>query len=71
MVVNKRGDIHDLSENCITALHDTGWLVLIDEAELFPYRTLEAMHRIYDRAGVGVVLAWYATSVTQPQGSPR
>lgn len=55
--VNKRGNIHDLSENCITALHDTGWLVLIDEAELLPYRALEAMRRIHDRAGAGVVLA--------------
>ncbi|WP_350355654.1 AAA family ATPase [Serratia symbiotica] len=55
--VNKRGNIHDLTENSITALHDTGWLVLIDEAELLPYRALEAMRRIHDRAGAGVVLA--------------
>ncbi|WP_350355610.1 AAA family ATPase [Serratia symbiotica] len=55
--VNKRGNIHDLTENSITALHDTGWLVLIHEAELLPYRALEAMRRIHDRAGAGVVLA--------------
>lgn len=55
--VNKRGNIHELSENCITALHDTGWVVLIDEAELLPYRALEAMRRIHDRSGAGVVLA--------------
>ncbi|HBE9082333.1 AAA family ATPase [Serratia fonticola] len=55
--VNKRGNIHELSENCISALQGTGWVVLIDEAELLPYRALEVLRRIHDRSGSGVVLA--------------
>ncbi|MBS3893052.1 MULTISPECIES: AAA family ATPase [Serratia] len=55
--VNKSGNIHELSENCINALRGTGWVVLIDEAELLPYRALEALRRIHDRSGSGVVLA--------------
>lgn len=55
--VGKRGNIHELTENCISALNGTGWLIAIDEAELLPYRALEVMRRIHDRSGVGVVLA--------------
>jgi DNA transposition AAA+ family ATPase len=55
--VNKRGNIHELSENCINALRDTGKAILIDEAELLPYRALEVLRRIHDRTGVGIVLA--------------
>lgn len=55
--VNKRGNIHELSENCIGALRGTGWVVIIDEAELLPYRALEVIRRIHDRSGAGVVLA--------------
>lgn len=55
--VGKRGNIHELTENCISALNGTGWLIAIDEAELLPYRALEVMRRIHDRTGAGVVLA--------------
>lgn len=55
--VGKRGNIHELTENCISALKGTGWLIAIDEAELLPYRALEVLRRIHDRSGVGVVLA--------------
>ncbi|HBE9179093.1 TPA: AAA family ATPase [Serratia fonticola] len=54
---SKRGNMHELSESCITALRDSGRVILIDEAELLPYRALEVLRRIHDKAGVGVVLA--------------
>ncbi|MFB5082527.1 AAA family ATPase, partial [Raoultella sp. C349492] len=55
--LSKRGTIHELSESCITALSGTGRAVLIDEAENLPYRALEVIRRIHDKAGVGIVLA--------------
>lgn len=55
--VNHTGNIHDLSEECIQALSGTGWVVLVDEAELLPYRALEVLRRIHDRSRVAVVLA--------------
>lgn len=55
--VGKHGNIHELTENCISALGGTGWLIAIDEAELLPYRALEVLRRIHDRSDVGVVLA--------------
>lgn len=54
---NKSGSIHDMSNACIEALRGTERVILVDEAELLPYRALEVLRRIHDKAGVGVVLA--------------
>jgi DNA transposition AAA+ family ATPase len=51
------GTIHELSERCVEALKGTGWIVLIDEAELLPHRALEVMRRIHDRSRCGLLLA--------------
>ncbi|WP_235893713.1 AAA family ATPase [Limnobaculum xujianqingii] len=55
--LNRRGNIHELSDSCVNALRDSGRLLLIDEAENLPYRALEMIRRIHDKAGIGVVLA--------------
>lgn len=55
--VSKRGNIHDLSDSCVQALRDSGRLLLVDEAELLPYRALEVLRRLHDKAGIGIVLA--------------
>ncbi|HGW5506334.1 TPA: AAA family ATPase [Citrobacter koseri] len=55
--LNKRGNMHELSEACITALSDSGRLLMVDEAENLPYRALETLRRIHDKAGIGVILA--------------
>src|SRR5690606_19917001 len=55
--INRRGNMHDLSKACVQALRDSGRLLLIDEAELLPYRALEVLRRLHDKAGVGIVLA--------------
>ncbi|AHE72582.1 hypothetical protein M942_04675 [Enterobacter ludwigii] len=55
--VSKRGNIHDLSDSCVQVLRESGRLLLIDEAELLPYRALEVLRRLHDKAGIGIVLA--------------
>ncbi|WP_347253851.1 AAA family ATPase [Leminorella grimontii] len=55
--LNRRGNLHDLSDACINALRGSGRALLIDEAENLPYRALETIRRIHDKAGIGVVLA--------------
>ncbi len=55
--LSKRGNMHELSETCITALRDSGRLLMVDEAENLPYRALETLRRIHDKSGIGVVLA--------------
>ncbi|MGL9774989.1 MAG: hypothetical protein ACR5LG_16235 [Sodalis sp. (in: enterobacteria)] len=41
-------------------LRDKNWLVLVEEAELLPYKALEVLRRIHDRSGVAIVLAGMA-----------
>ncbi|EBF0135681.1 ATPase [Salmonella enterica] len=67
--VKKTGNIHELSEECIQALTGTGWVVLVDEAELLPYRALEVLRRIHDRSGVALVLAGMPRLLINLKGS--
>lgn len=55
--LSKRGNMHELSEACISNLKDSGRLIIVDEAENLPYRALETLRRIHDKAGIGIVLA--------------
>lgn len=55
--LNRRGNMHELSESCITALRESGRLLMVDEAENLPYRALETLRRIHDKAGIGIILA--------------
>lgn len=65
----RTGNIHELSEECIQALTDTGWVILVDEAELLPYRALEVLRRIHDRSGVAIVLAGMPRLLINLRGS--
>ncbi|EDA0818027.1 AAA family ATPase [Salmonella enterica] len=67
--VKKTGNIHELSEECIQALTGTGWVILVDEAELLPYRALEVLRRIHDRSGVALVLAGMPRLLINLKGS--
>ncbi len=55
--LSEKGSLHDMSQAIIERLKDTGRLIIIDEAEYLPYRALETLRRIHDKAGVGLVLA--------------
>ncbi|MGL9773084.1 MAG: hypothetical protein ACR5LG_01685 [Sodalis sp. (in: enterobacteria)] len=45
------------------------WLVLVDEAELLPYRALEVLRRIHERSGVAIVLAGMSRLLLNLKGS--
>lgn len=49
--------MHELSEACIATLSDSGRLLMVDEAENLPYRALETLRRVHDKAGIGIILA--------------
>lgn len=51
-----KGNLHELMEGVIGRLKDSGRLVIVDEAELLPLRSLECLRRIHDKAGVGLAL---------------
>jgi hypothetical protein len=50
------GSIHEMHEAIIDKLSDSGRIIIIDEAEHLPYKALELIRRIYDKAGVGILL---------------
>lgn len=52
-----RASIHDMTLACIRELGGSGRVILVDEAELLPYRALETLRRLHDKSGVGLVLA--------------
>ncbi|EEI8241854.1 AAA family ATPase [Salmonella enterica] len=47
----------ELMKDCIVKLKESKRLILVDEAELLPYQTLEALRRLYDMVEIGIVLA--------------
>lgn len=48
---------HDNLANIVDKLKGSDKLIIIDEAELLAYKSLEIVRRIHDMAGVGMVLA--------------
>lgn len=50
------GHLHGLFEDAVSRLKNSGRLLIIDEAENLPYRALEMVRRLHDKAGIGVVL---------------
>jgi len=50
------GTIHKMFLDIIDRLKDSGRLIIIDEAEHLPYKSLELLRRIYDKAEVGILL---------------
>lgn len=55
--LDTKGSLHDLLSRVVDRLNDSGRLIIIDEAEHLPYRALELIRRVHDKAGVGIVLA--------------
>lgn len=53
---DRRKDLHTTYTDCLERLKGTGRLLIIDEAEKLPYRALEFIRRIHDKAGIGILL---------------
>ncbi|MEJ5351941.1 MAG: AAA family ATPase [Melioribacteraceae bacterium] len=50
------GGIYDLFIDCVEKLKDSNRLIIIDEAENLPYRALDMIRRLYDKANIGILL---------------
>lgn len=50
------GSLHQKLVRIVGKLKDSGRLIIIDEAEHLPYRALELIRRVHDKAGVGIAL---------------
>lgn len=50
------GSIHAMFDDIVAKLKGTDRMLIVDEAEHLPYRALELLRRVYDKAGVGILL---------------
>jgi hypothetical protein len=48
--------LHDMVENVIERLKNSGRLIIVDEAENLPTKALDLLRRVHDKAGVGILL---------------
>lgn len=66
-----RGNLHDLLTRVVARLQGSGRLIIIDEAEHLPYRALELIRRVHDKAEVGVALVGMPRLKSNLQGDPN
>ena len=52
--LDDRGSLHQQLVRVVNKLNGSGRLIIIDEAEHLPYRALELIRRVHDKAGVGI-----------------
>ncbi|HOX51175.1 MAG TPA: AAA family ATPase [Fibrobacteria bacterium] len=69
--LDTRGNLHLMMKRIIAKLSGSGRLVIIDEAEHLPYRCLELIRRIHDKADIGVALVGMPRLKTNLQGDPN
>lgn len=62
------GSINRLFNDVVEKLRDSGRLIIIDEAEHLPYKALELLRRVHDKAGIGVVLVGMPRLVANLRG---
>ncbi len=65
---NGQGTLHEMKEDIIMELADTGRMIIIDQAEYLPHRALDLIRTIYDRAHIGIVLVGLKNLVANLQG---
>ncbi len=65
------GTIHSMFVNIIDKLKSSGRLIIIDEAEHLPYKSLELLRRVYDKAEVGILLVGMPRLIMNLEGEKR
>ena len=65
------GTIHTMFNNIIDKLMYSNRLIIIDEAEHLPYKSLELLRRIYDKAQVGILLVGMPRLIMNLQGEKK
>jgi hypothetical protein len=65
------GTIHGMFLDIIDKLQSSGRLIIVDEAEHLPYKSLELLRRVYDKANVGILLVGMPRLITNLKGEKR
>jgi DNA transposition AAA+ family ATPase len=56
MIGEPSGSVHQMFDACVDRLKDSGRLIIVDEGESLPYKALNMLRRIHDKAGIGIAL---------------
>ena len=65
------GTIHGMFLDILDKLKASGRLIIVDEAEHLPYKSLELLRRIYDKAQVGILLVGMPRLIMNLKGEKR
>ncbi|MFA5751085.1 MAG: AAA family ATPase [Candidatus Paceibacterota bacterium] len=63
-----RHNLHQTFQDCVDRLHDSGRLLIIDEAEQLPYKSLEMVRRLHDKAKIGILLSGMSKLLSNLRG---
>lgn len=67
--VENSKNLHILMDSLIQKLAGSGRLIIVDEAEHLPYKALELLRRIYDKAQVGILLVGMPKLIKNMRGN--
>jgi hypothetical protein len=62
------GTVNQMFQDILDKLKDSGRLIIVDEAEHLPYKALELLRRVYDKAGIGIMLVGMPRLVSNLRG---
>jgi hypothetical protein len=62
------GTVNQMFHDILEKLKDSGRLIIVDEAEHLPYKALELLRRVYDKAGIGIMLVGMPRLVSNLRG---
>lgn len=65
------GTIHGMFLDVVDKLKSSGRLIIVDEAEHLPYKSLELLRRVYDKANVGILLVGMPRLIMNLKGEKR
>lgn len=63
------GNVHHMFEDVVQKLAGSNRMIIVDEAEHLPYKALELLRRIYDKAAVGILLVGVQRLIRNLRGS--
>jgi len=65
------GTTHSMIVEIIDRLKDSGRLIIVDEAEHLPYKSLELLRRLHDKADIGILLTGMPRLIENLRGKKR
>lgn len=68
LFIEPSGSLHSIFEACVAKLKNSERLIIVDEAEHLPFKALELIRRVYDKADVGVMLCGMPRLVSNLRG---